>query len=495
MGNVIWIDVEDVLVHLTWRARPTGIQRLAFEAARALVAVAGVERVRFLRHAAGGGGFYEVPYAELAAAYEAAVAPAAREDRMWQPAAAHGAKAADETDPSAQAPSVLRRAWRRVGRLLPGEVRMALLDLLLHLWAAARAVPLLIRTAVQARWRGEKAAEQAEATEVGMAAGDVLLGIAAPWSDEHMDRAERACRERGVRYAALVYDMIPVMRPEFCVVAVVRRYGDWARRMLPLAGVTMAISEATRRDVEAFAAREGLALRGPVRVVPIGTGFPSIPEDRDGAAAALVPAEPYVLFVSTIEVRKNHLLLMRVWRRLVDGMATGTVPLLVFAGGIGWLVGDLMQQLRNSGHLDGRVRVIANPSDAALAALYRGAMFTVYPSHYEGWGLPVVESLSFGTPVVCADATSLPEAGGALARYFEADSVGDATRVIRGLVEDPAGVAAWRAEVRAAFRPVAWRETAAAMLDALAGVDAVAGVNAGPGVDRPWAMDEGGSAV
>jgi glycosyltransferase involved in cell wall biosynthesis len=185
-----------------------------------------------------------------------------------------------------------------------------------------------------------------------------------------------------------------------------------------------------------------------------------------------------VLCVSTIEVRKNHLLLFRAWRRLVEEMPAGTVPKLVFAGGIGWLVDDLMQQMRNAAFLGGLVEVVESPSDAQLAALYRGAMFTVYPSHYEGWGLPVVESHDFGTPVVCADNTSLPEAGGDLARYFEADSVGDAVRVIRGLLEDPAGLAAWRAVVQTRFRPVAWRETAAAMLAAVDGVNGAAGASA-----------------
>ena len=68
--------------------------------------------------------------------------------------------------------------------------------------------------------------------------------------------------------------------------------------------------------------------------------------------------EPYVLCVSTIEVRKNHLLLFRAWRRLVEEMPAGTVPKLVLAGGIGWLVDDLMQQMRNAAFLDGRVEVV-----------------------------------------------------------------------------------------------------------------------------------------
>ena len=88
--------------------------------------------------------------------------------------------------------------------------------------------------------------------------------------------------------------------------------------------------------------------------------------------------------------------------------------------------------------------------------------------------MPVVESLAFGTPVVAARATSLPEAGGSLARYFADDDPADALRVIRGLIENPAELAAWHAEVRASFRPVSWQRTAREILDAIDGVEAQA---------------------
>jgi len=94
-------------------------------------------------------------------------------------------------------------------------------------------------------------------------------------------------------------------------------------------------------------------------------------------------------------------------------------------------------------------------------------MFTVYPSHYEGWGLPVVERLAFGTPCLAADASSMPEAGGDLARYFRPDDVGGATRQIRALIDNPQELAAWRDAVRARFRPLPWRRTAEAILAAI----------------------------
>jgi len=487
MLPVIWIDIEDVMVHLHWWARPSGIQRLSYETARAMVEIAGEQRIRFVRHAPGG--FVTLGFAELRDAFAAAVAGDTRGDRRLAAASAHSAT--EESDPAAQVPSGLRRLWRHAKAKLPTDVRMALLEVLLPQWAALRAMPPLLRTAL----RTSSAARRSLGTETtggvaaAMAPGDVLFGLAAPWSSEHMQHATAAVRDRGVRYATLVYDMIPVVRPEFAGVSVARRFGAWAQGLLPLADVTMAISHATRRDIEGYAARDGFALRAPVRVVPLGTGFPSVPASAADAESA--PDEPYVLCVSTIEVRKNHLLLFRAWRRLIDTMPQGQVPLLVFAGSMGWLVDDLMQQLRNSAFLDGRIRVIEAPSDAMLEVLYRGAMFTVYPSHYEGWGLPVVESLAFGTPCLAADASSMPEAGGDLARYFCPDDVGDVTRQIRALIDNPQELAAWRDEVRARFRPVPWHRTAEAILAAIDSATALPTATA----PAPAPMDEAAHPV
>jgi glycosyltransferase involved in cell wall biosynthesis len=179
------------------------------------------------------------------------------------------------------------------------------------------------------------------------------------------------------------------------------------------------------------------------------------------------PAGSYALFVSTIEARKNHALLFRVWRRLLEEMPADRVPTLVFAGRVGWLIGDLMQQIANTDHLDGKLIIIEDPTDAELTALYRGCLFTLFPSFFEGWGLPVTESLAFGKPCIISNRTSLPEAGGKLARIFDPDNLHDAYHIIRQTIEDRPGLARWEAEVQREFQPVPWSATVEAILSGL----------------------------
>ena len=154
-------------------------------------------------------------------------------------------------------------------------------------------------------------------------------------------------------------------------------------------------------------------------------------------------------------------------RRLLEELPSELVPTLVFAGRVGWQVEDLMRQIANADHLDGKLMVVEDPNDAELAALYQDCQFTVFPSLYEGWGLPVTESLAFGKPCLIADRTSLPEAGGELARRFDPDNLNDAFAAIRDVILDPKGLARWEARVRRDFRPVPWTASADALLAAL----------------------------
>jgi glycosyltransferase involved in cell wall biosynthesis len=151
-------------------------------------------------------------------------------------------------------------------------------------------------------------------------------------------------------------------------------------------------------------------------VLPVGSHAPA-----DLMVGPPVLERPYVLMVGTIEARKNHAAMMRVWRRMLQTMPEAMVPDLVFAGKIGWLTTDLMQQLGNAGWLGGKIRFIESPPEADLASLYRHCLFSVFPSLYEGWGLPVTESLSFGKTVAASNRAAIPEAGGNFCVYFDPD--------------------------------------------------------------------------
>ena len=410
MAQAIWIDVEDLLQYALSFRRPSGIQRLAYELYGALQHEF-PERVRFVRQDRLRGGFVTVEWAEVIARFDTMAAPL--------PAAARA---------TGRAAHPARARLRRWLERLPAELRVPLAAALRAQAAAAGEAAAALRAGLRLL-RRRRPATAGEVVSGGVPLdglarpGDVLATFGAPWFGSAHPALLRDARTRlGLRVALLLHDIIPLRRPEWCDPAMTALFRDWFHAAVPQAEFLFAVSRATADDVRRQAAEAGMQLAAPVTPVPAGSGF-TPPAAPGGARASRLPAPgTYVLFVSTLEARKNHVLLVRAWRHLLEQSPDAQVPQLVFAGRLGFMVADLLTELRNSRFLGGKVVLIEHPDDAELASLYRGCLFTVFPSLYEGWGLPVTESLAFGKPCLAAGTTSLPEAGGGLARYFDPEA-------------------------------------------------------------------------
>ncbi|MGY8606366.1 glycosyltransferase family 4 protein [Gluconobacter cerinus] len=470
---VIWIDVEDIFQYFENNARPSGIQRVVFEILHVIRQQAaqkpGIGRIVLTRRGKEEACLLSsVTFEELEALFSVR-----SEEKITPPRTT----AAKKTRQNARS---LMRSFRHtvIRRLesLPPELARPLLNIAVN---QLRALQLLKRYARSKLHRPASTAVQpapvaqpssayvAAHPEASPSPGDIFLILGAAWSEP--DFGERLARLRkafGVKPVLLVYDLIPAVRPEWCALSLICDFRHWLDTTLPQCGRLLAISHSTASSVEEYARKQRLALQGPVQTIPIGSGF-GPPRHAEGERPLGLPAkDSYVLFVSTLEARKNHLLAFRIWRRMVIDLPRDQVPTLVFAGRVGWLVSDLMQQLENTEWLRGKIRLLRDPSDDELAHLYDGCMFTLFPSLYEGWGLPVTESLVNGRPCVASNSTSIPEAGGPLTRYFDPEDFDNAYRVVRGTIEDRAGLKAWQEQVRTQFKPVPWEDSADAVLDA-----------------------------
>ena len=489
--STIWIEVGDLVQYFEASVRPSGIQRVTFEICRALHrADDGAGWVRFVRRS-GPRHLETVSWTQIEQAFERITAPAppvaaaaARPDaEQTADGAANGIGPGYEAEPDGRA--LLASGLRLQGAALRGLLRLPAV-------AGAEALELTRRRLHRRQLAGKTGSqlrfEEGVPLQQVARPGDSLLVLGSPWFINDYAQTVRWLRDDlRMRFALLIHDLIPIRRPEWCDRGVIISFIAWHRGVLPLADQIFANSRATAGDVTRWAREIGLDLPRPVQAVPMGTGLgvAVLPNARSGAIPSGNAApeaetglsdlpEPgsYVLFVSTLEARKNHALLFRVWRRLLDEMPREQVPTLVFAGRVGWLVADLMQQLENAEWLGGKIRLVRDPSDEELLALYRGCRFTLYPSLYEGWGLPVSESLALGRPCIASNRTSLPEAGGALARYFDPDDLDDACATIRAVIEDPEGLEAWRERVAREFRHVPWSDSAGIIRSAMDRLDA-----------------------
>ncbi len=217
-------------------------------------------------------------------------------------------------------------------------------------------------------------------------------------------------RRENARLICLVHDLIPIEFPEYA------RPGGadlHARRMWTMASLAdgiIANSHATLRALQPWLERAG---RDPVTAVAhLGT-------DIDLPDVPYRSARPYFVCVGTIEPRKNHLLLLHLWRAMVEQRGADAVPKLVLIGRRGWENEQVIDLLERSPALRTCVEEHAGLPDRQVRAMIAGAQALLLPSFAEGYGMPVTEALALGVPVVCSDLPALREAGGDVPLFLD----------------------------------------------------------------------------
>jgi glycosyltransferase involved in cell wall biosynthesis/Tfp pilus assembly protein PilF len=265
-----------------------------------------------------------------------------------------------------------------------------------------------------------------------------------------------------IKYIPFVHDMIPIMATEHCVKGLTQDFISWALGVFFHADYYIVNSEATRRDLHTVASKLGYEVNDDrIHTVRLDANF------RKGEQVGFDPTlllthrlRPggYVLFVSTIESRKNHLAAFGAWIRLCKTHGAENIPTLVCVGYRGWLNDPVYARLASSAELSEKVTMLSGVSDQDLARLYQSCLFTLFPSSYEGWGLPVTESLCYGKVPVISDSSSLPEAGGEFADYFELGNENQLVATLERLMFDAEYRRGREALIRQKWRPRNWQD-------------------------------------
>mgnify|MGYP000235838526 CR=1 FL=1 len=280
-------------------------------------------------------------------------------------------------------------------------------------------------------------------------AQDQLIVLGATWGLRGFDGYMQTLKDsHDVQISMQVHDLIPLVMPHHLVSEFSLEFHRWLETSTHYCSRYFVAAQNTARDLERF--MDEVGTRHPVTVIPFarrlgGDDAAPLPRTLKEQCTAVkdIPQAirnktkvPYVLVVGTLESRKNLWRLVQAWDRLTR-LPDLDMPRLVFAGRQGWFNEELMDWMRASGNLRGWVQFVNGPSDEELAYLYRNCLFTATVSLYEGWGLPIGESLGFGKTAVVADNSAMPEVGGDLVAYCDATSITSIAEACLRLIADP----------------------------------------------------------
>jgi glycosyltransferase involved in cell wall biosynthesis len=238
---------------------------------------------------------------------------------------------------------------------------------------------------------------------------DILLNA----GHSGLDRPEYAARIRQHELTPLIFlhDLIPITHPEYCRAGEAVKHRLRLETILRVGGGLIVNSRATRDELARYAGRIGRSLP-PCVVAPLAPGRLPAPNDKRPLKA------PYFVMVGTIEPRKNHLLLLHLWRLLVTELGAGA-PHLVIIGQRGWECEQVVDLLERCEAIRGFVHEQPGCGDQALATWLRHAQALLFPSFAEGFGMPLVEALAFGVPVIASKLPTFREVAGDVPDYLD----------------------------------------------------------------------------
>lgn len=270
-------------------------------------------------------------------------------------------------------------------------------------------------------------------------------------------------KRENARFVCLVHDLIPLQYPEYARPGGAQEHERRIRTILTHADGLVCNSEATLNALAPWMDTVG---RQPNAVVAhLGTHLHPIRHDAP-LPTCVADGRPYFVCIGTIEPRKNHLLLLNLWRRMAEERDFA-LPKLIIVGRRGWENEQVVDMLERCQALKGSVEEEGRLSDREVAALLPGACAVLLPSFAEGYGMPVAEALSLGVPVICSDLPALREAGGRIADYLDPlDGLGWEHRLKAYIRRDTPERAAQLRRMES-WRAPTWQEHIAILLELL----------------------------
>lgn len=267
---------------------------------------------------------------------------------------------------------------------------------------------------------------------------DVILMLDSSWARDDITQLQKLSSSKQAHIVYVLYDLIPVIHPEYCNPLHTKTFKAFITECLLNANTLgiIGISQAVMRDFQRYAGEHY-----PKCIMP-KLDFFHLGVDkhrfvngdvRQSVKELFDNKRPTFLMVSTIEPRKNHTYLLDCFEQLWQ---QGVEVNLLFIGKVGWEVAPLMKRINNHSQRNQQFFVMHDANDAELAYAYEHSTALVFPSHAEGFGLPIIEALEHGLPVIASDIPVHKEVGGYLAMYINTSTTESLVNLVKSIVAE-----------------------------------------------------------
>lgn len=260
--------------------------------------------------------------------------------------------------------------------------------------------------------------------------------------------------QRSIKRITFIHDLSPVLFPQWHPITSVWAHQLGLKKIIQNAHLILTNSNFTKKEIESVYPN----INTPIKVTLLASTLKTDQfADQSIFKKQHIP-KSYFLFVGTIEPRKNIAVLLKAYTAFRKENPDKKIA-LVLAGKCGWKQQQLLSSIQNNPYLED-IKLTGFVSEAEKKALYQNARAFIYPSLYEGFGLPLLEAMENACPVICSNAGSLPEVGGKAALYFRATDAKTLTQHLHYIATHPNYKAKNQQKLILHAQQFNWRKTA-----------------------------------
>ncbi len=275
------------------------------------------------------------------------------------------------------------------------------------------------------------------------------------WWDKNWLALVQDYAKKSVNIYPVSHDILPMIVPQFSGNSA--SLADFVSKIFPIAKAVITVSESTKKDLTNWMTKQGLPVP-TIKVFRLGEDF-SISklnlDDKELSTKYSVQIDDYIIFVSTIEPRKNHTLLYYTYKLAISRGVK--LPKLLIIGRVGHDVSEIIKLIKNDPQIHQSISIENNVSDNDLNWLYENCKFTVNSSFYEGWGMPVIESIAHGKPAAISNTSSFLEMPDDCVIRFNPTSTDECLSAIEAL-SNPITLEKYREQAKN-YRSHSWDES------------------------------------